>query len=158
MLFFFTDKYPPRIQGTPKRQYNAKVGEVKRLRCGVTGQPPPAITWSKDGKPLQLSERVRNLSSNRTIKIKQVRLGDQGNYTCIAENALGKLNLTLNLHVRQGTYDNENRINLNEKETPETVNSKQATILRLSNWCERLKPRILQLANKPVVALVPVVA
>ncbi|KAL9983806.1 hypothetical protein ACROYT_G006036 [Oculina patagonica] len=95
------DKYPPRIQGTPKLQYDAEVGEVKRLRCVVTGQPPPTITWSKDGKPLQLSERVRNLSSNKTIKIKQVRLGDQGNYTCIAENALGKLNLTLTLIVRQ---------------------------------------------------------
>ncbi|KAL9983809.1 hypothetical protein ACROYT_G006040 [Oculina patagonica] len=96
------DKYPPRFQGTPKLQYNAEVGEDKRLRCVVTGQPPPTITWSKDGKPLQLSERVRNLSSNKTIKIKQVRLGDQGNYTCIAENAFGKLNLTLTLIVRQG--------------------------------------------------------
>ncbi|XP_078358886.1 hemicentin-1-like isoform X2 [Oculina patagonica] len=100
------DKYPPRFQGTPKLQYNAEVGEDKRLRCVVTGQPPPTITWSKDGKPLQLSERVRNLSSNKTIKIKQVRLGDQGNYTCIAENALGKINLTLKLHVRQDVKTN----------------------------------------------------
>ncbi|KAJ7336589.1 Fibroblast growth factor receptor 4 [Desmophyllum pertusum] len=97
-----SDKYPPRIQGTPKLQYNAEVGELKRLRCGVTGLPPPTITWIKDDKPLQLSERVRNLNNNKTIKIKQVRLGDQGNYTCIAENPLGKLSLTLELNVRQG--------------------------------------------------------
>ncbi|XP_020606914.1 fibroblast growth factor receptor 2-like isoform X4 [Orbicella faveolata] len=97
-----SDKYPPRRQGTPNLQYDAEAGAVKRLRCGVIGQPPPTITWFKDDKPLQLSERVKNLNNNKTIKIKTVRPRDQGNYTCIAENTLGKLNLTLELIVREG--------------------------------------------------------
>ena len=112
IVFHVADKYPPRSQGT-NLQYDAEVGAVKRLRCGVTGQPPPTISWFKDDKPLQLSERVRNLNNNKTIKIKKVILRDQGNYTCIAENILGKLNLTLELKVRQGRRDKtcaENKI------------------------------------------------
>ena len=66
----------------------------------MTGLPPPNITWIKNDQPLQQSERIRKLNKNRTIKIKGVRLDDQGNYTCIAENPLGKVNLTLQLNVR----------------------------------------------------------
>lgn len=111
MIFFHVaDKYPPRSQGTPNLQFDAEIGAVKRLRCGVSGQPPPTITWFKDDKPLQFSERVKNLNNNKTIKIKTIILRDQGNYTCIAENTLGKLNLTLELKVRQGRRNTESKI------------------------------------------------
>lgn len=111
MIFFHVaDKYPPRSQGTPNLQYDAEIGAVKRLRCGVSGQPPPTIIWFKDDKPLQFSERVKNLNNNKTIKIRTIILRDQGNYTCIAENTLGKLNLTLELKVRQGRRDTESKI------------------------------------------------
>ena len=66
----------------------------------MTGLPPPNITWIKKDQPLHQSERIRKLNKNKTIKIKGVRLDDQGNYTCIAENPLGKVNLTLQLNVR----------------------------------------------------------
>ena len=112
ILFYVADKYSPRTQGTPDLQYVAEVGAIKRLRCGVIAQPPPTITWFKDDKPLQLSERVRNLNNNKTIKIKTVILRDQGNYTCIAENTLEKLNMNLELRVRKGRRDKntENKI------------------------------------------------
>ena len=74
---------------------------------------------------MQLSERVRNLNNNKTIKIKKVILLDQGNYTCIAENTLGKLNLTLELNVRQGRHDNVQKTELSVKQTPKTVNGEE---------------------------------
>ncbi|PFX31054.1 Myosin light chain kinase, smooth muscle [Stylophora pistillata] len=95
------DSYPPRVQGTPKLQYVTRLGGIKRLRCAVTGLPPPSITWIKNDQPFHQSERIRKLTKDKTIKIKGVRLEDQGNYTCIAENPLGKVNLTLQLHVRR---------------------------------------------------------
>ncbi|PFX31040.1 Fibroblast growth factor receptor-like 1 [Stylophora pistillata] len=96
----YSDHPPPRIQGTPKPQYVARLGDTKRLRCAVTGLPPPSITWIKNDQPLHQSERIKKLNEDKTIKIKGVRLEDRGNYTCIAENPLGKVNLTLQLHVR----------------------------------------------------------
>ena len=121
ILFHVAGKSPPRSQGTPNLQYVAQVGAIKRLRCGVIAQPPPTITWFKDDKPLQLSERVRNLNNNKTIKIKTVILRDQGKYTCIAENTLGKLNLTLELIVRQGRRDKIGNTKLNQKQITKTV-------------------------------------
>ena len=99
---FLAENYPPRFEQTPTLHYTAKTGNVIRLRCMVTGNPAPTISWVKDDKPLQLSSRIRNLNNNRTVKIKDARLQDQGNYTCIAHSALGKINATLELHVRQG--------------------------------------------------------
>lgn len=95
------DNYPPRVQDTLKPLNVARLGDTKRLRCAVTGLPPPNITWIKNDQPLHQSERIRKLNKNKTIKIKGVRLDDQGNYTCIAENPLGKVNLTLQLNVRR---------------------------------------------------------
>ena len=99
-LFLVLENFALRIQGTPKRSYVAEVGDIKRLRCAVTGLPPPSITWIKDKQPLKLSERVSKLNNDKTIKIKGVRLDDQGNYYCFAENPLGKVNLTFELKVR----------------------------------------------------------
>lgn len=127
IVFHVADKYPPRRQGTPNLQYDAEAGAVKRLRCGVIGQPPPTITWFKDDKPLQLSERVKNLNNNKTIKIKTVRPRDQGNYTCIAENTLGKLNLTLELLVREGRRDKVQKTKLNHKQITKTVEGEEQT-------------------------------
>ena len=142
ILFHVADKYPPRSQGTPNLQYVAEVGAIKRLRCGVIGQPPPTIIWFKDDKPLQLSERVRNLNNNKTIKIKTVGLRDQGNYTCIAENTLGKLNLTLELRVHQGRRDKIEKTKLSPKQLTKTVGWR---------WGANTNLRMQQSSGKPQV-------
>ena len=135
IVFHVADKYPPRSQGTPNLQYAAEVGAIKRLRCGVTGQPPPTIIWFKDDKPLQLSERVRNLNNNKTIKIR-----DQGNYTCIAENTLGKLNLTLELIVRKGRRDKIEKTKLEQKQITKTIeDEEQIQNSKCSNLLTNLK-------------------
>lgn len=103
---FFAEPYPPRFEVTPKHEYNAEIGKVIRLKCKVEGNPPPIVSWIKDDKPVELSTRVRNLNSNYTIKIKEARLDDQGNYTCIAANTLGKINASMELHIHQGRLEN----------------------------------------------------
>ena len=93
-LFLFLDNFATRIQGTPNPQYLAEVGDIKRLQCAVTRLPPPSITWNKYDHPLKLSDRLRKLNSDKTIKINRVRLNDWGNYSCFVENSFGKINLT----------------------------------------------------------------
>ena len=142
ILFYVADKYSPRTQGTPDLQYVAEMGAIKRLRCGVIAQPPPTITWFKDDKPLQLSERVRNLNNNKTIKIKTVILRDQGNYTCIAENTLGKLNLTLELIVRKGRRDKIEKTNLNHKQITKTAGWRWGANTNLRMQQSSYKPQV----------------
>ena len=107
-MFFFADNFSPSCQVTSDSQNSAQVGKKVRLRCKVTGSPSPTISWLKDDKALQVTGRIirRDLKNFSTIRIKDVRLDDQGNYTCIAENALGKINATLELNVRQGRGEN----------------------------------------------------
>lgn len=111
-VFTFADKYPSHCQvsSSIKPLKNVKEGTFVRLRCRVTNCPRPTISWLKDDQPL-LQENERLTIRNNTIgnasvlKIRKVKLEDQGTYTCIVENASGKLaNATrqLVLDVRPG--------------------------------------------------------
>lgn len=58
LLFFCT--VAPRIlgAGVPSEHSVLEGGEV-RLECQAEGQPPPQISWLKDGQPLQLQPPSR---------------------------------------------------------------------------------------------------
>ena len=111
-VFTFADKYPPHCQvsSSIKPLKNVKEGTVVRLRCRVNDCPRPTISWLKDDQPLpQENERLtlrNNTNGNASVlKIRNVKLEDQGNYTCIAENPFGQVaNATrrLVLDVRPG--------------------------------------------------------
>lgn len=118
-LFLVLENFALRIQGTPKRSYVAEVGDIKRLRCAVTGLPLPSITWIKDKQPLKLSERVSKLNNDKTIKINGVRLDDQGKYSCFAENPLGNVYLTFELKVHNDTLVTTESLSASQKPTTE---------------------------------------
>ena len=110
-VFTFADKYPPHCQVSSSiRPKNVKEGTIVRLRCRVNDCPRPTISWLKDDQPLQqenerLTIRINTNGNASVLKIRNVKLEDQGNYTCIAENPFGQVaNATrqLVLDVRPG--------------------------------------------------------
>jgi len=68
------------------------------LKCTVDGNPPPQVTWSKLNSSLPV-ERHEAESSGALI-VKDVRPGDDGVYSCRAENLLGSVNATAKLTVQ----------------------------------------------------------
>ncbi|KAE9553836.1 hypothetical protein FO519_002966 [Halicephalobus sp. NKZ332] len=63
------------------------------LECTVQGKPPPSITWYHDGlKMLKDHRMMQYIDRNGTIKlsIMKGRPDDAGEYTCEAENHLGR--------------------------------------------------------------------
>ncbi|KAH8302378.1 hypothetical protein KR044_005858 [Drosophila immigrans] len=66
--------------------------EVVRLKVGVAGQPPPAITWLHEGEVIVPGERfeVSNTEKNSLLKIDNVQRGDRGEYMVRAWNKLGE--------------------------------------------------------------------
>ena len=60
------------------------------LDCGVTGTPPPSVTWYKDDATLALDARVQQLVSG-SLSVSDVRLSDGGDYYCVASNAVGSV-------------------------------------------------------------------
>ena len=65
-----------------------------RLECTVAGDPQPSIRWTKDGKPLEGSPKLKINSNGRTgmssiVEINDVSSNDQGEYVCEASNEVG---------------------------------------------------------------------
>ncbi|KAJ3593803.1 hypothetical protein NHX12_006137 [Muraenolepis orangiensis] len=58
------------------------------LLCPVEGSPQPAVSWTKDGAPLQHTDRVF-WDSTGGLHLFQPNLSDLGLYTCTAINSLG---------------------------------------------------------------------
>ncbi|GAA6072103.1 neuregulin 2b isoform X1 [Tachysurus ichikawai] len=72
------------------------------LKCEVQGNPSPSFRWLKDGNELRKSKdvKIKTNKKNSKVQISQVRLEDSGNYTCVAENSLGKDNSTSYISVQ----------------------------------------------------------
>ncbi|XP_067280518.1 neuregulin 2a isoform X9 [Pseudorasbora parva] len=83
------------------------VDEGSRLivKCEASGNPTPEYKWYKDGAELKKSKeiRIRNSKKNSKVQIGSAKLEDSGNYTCVAENSLGKENGTSTVQVQSIT-------------------------------------------------------
>lgn len=73
--------------------------ETVDFMCEVQGDPTPTARWRKEEGELPRG-RFEIRSDNR-LQITQVRAEDEGTYTCLAENSVGKAEVsgTLQVHV-----------------------------------------------------------
>ena len=57
----------------------------------VSGDPVPALNWTKDGNLLPFNQKV--LTNRTTVEsqlvIRRVRMEDTGKYRCVASNSMG---------------------------------------------------------------------
>ncbi|KAK7119460.1 hypothetical protein R3I94_021337 [Phoxinus phoxinus] len=93
----------PRMLG-PKNQV-IKVIENNRtfLDCPFFGSPFPLLRWFKNGLGSGLDGGQYKLYPNGTLEINQARPEDQGTYTCVASNILGKMENQVRLEVKEPT-------------------------------------------------------
>ena len=68
------------------------------LKCTADGNPSPKITWSKVRSSLPVGRHL--VESSGTLIVKDVRPGDEGIYSCRAENLLGQVNSSAELTVQ----------------------------------------------------------
>lgn len=69
-------------------------GNMARLECAATGQPPPVIAWQKDGGddfPAARERRMHVMPTDDVFFIVSVKTADMGVYSCTAENAAGMI-------------------------------------------------------------------
>ncbi|XP_065143220.1 neuregulin 2a isoform X6 [Paramisgurnus dabryanus] len=84
------------------------VGEGRKLivKCEASGKPTPEYKWYKDGAELKRSKEIkigRKGKKNSKVQIDSAKLEHSGNYTCVAENLLGRDNGTSTVHVQSIT-------------------------------------------------------
>ncbi|XP_021098568.1 hemicentin-1 [Heterocephalus glaber] len=81
---------PPFVEGGDETSYFiVMINNLLELDCQVTGSPPPAIMWLKDGQLIDERDRFKVLLNGRKLVIAQAQMSDTGLYQCVATNAAG---------------------------------------------------------------------
>ncbi|XP_032749800.1 myelin-associated glycoprotein isoform X1 [Rattus rattus] len=86
-------KYPPVIVEM-NSSVEAIEGSHVSLLCGADSNPPPLLTWMRDG--MVLKEAV---AESLYLDLEEVTPAEDGVYACLAENAYGQDNRTVELSV-----------------------------------------------------------
>ncbi|XP_073909095.1 hemicentin-2 isoform X2 [Castor canadensis] len=84
---------PPQIQSSGiAQEHSVQEGQEVRLDCEAEGQPPPDVTWLKDGGPLGqgVGPHLRFYLDSSSLVLKGLRASDSGAYTCVAHNPAGE--------------------------------------------------------------------
>ncbi|KAL5020556.1 hypothetical protein ScPMuIL_003448 [Solemya velum] len=84
----------------------AQKGQKAWVRCTASGNPVPEVAWIHDGQQLVPSAHVRvgsvaleNGNVVSYVNISSVTIQDGGEYTCTADNGVGKVEYTAKLNV-----------------------------------------------------------
>uniref|UniRef100_A0A674ISS8 Neurofascin n=1 Tax=Terrapene triunguis TaxID=2587831 RepID=A0A674ISS8_9SAUR len=94
---------PPRIL-SPRNQL-IKVIQYNRTRldCPFFGSPIPTLRWFKNGQGSALDGENYQRHENGSLEINMARKEDQGIYTCVATNILGKAENQVRLEIKDST-------------------------------------------------------
>ncbi|XP_055389273.1 neural cell adhesion molecule 2-like [Condylostylus longicornis] len=90
--------YPPEITVEKTVVYSGE-GQEAVLVCIVHGESQPEVTWLKDTMQIDTTERhiMESRGARHSLIIRKVYSTDFGNYTCQADNQLGKARKTISL-------------------------------------------------------------
>ncbi|XP_077173991.1 immunoglobulin superfamily DCC subclass member 3 [Paroedura picta] len=75
------------------------VGTTAIFTCLAQGEPPPQITWLKNGQILEPTDHIKLKNNNSTLTIYGISQGDEAIYQCIAENSAGSTQASARLTV-----------------------------------------------------------
>uniref|UniRef100_A0A8C4U7D5 Hemicentin-1 n=1 Tax=Falco tinnunculus TaxID=100819 RepID=A0A8C4U7D5_FALTI len=89
---------PPVITVEPVETV-VEAGATAMLNCQAEGEPPPTITWSRQGHPVVSNERVTALS-NGSLRIVAAQKEDTAEYKCVARNLMGSVLVRVPLTVQ----------------------------------------------------------
>uniref|UniRef100_A0A8C4E1Q4 Roundabout homolog 2 n=1 Tax=Dicentrarchus labrax TaxID=13489 RepID=A0A8C4E1Q4_DICLA len=74
------------------------VDESVEFRCQVHGDPQPTLRWKKEDVDIT---RGRYEKEDFLLRIKRALVSDQGTFTCLAENRVGKVEASAYLTIRE---------------------------------------------------------
>uniref|UniRef100_A0A8C1LEB7 Hemicentin 2 n=1 Tax=Cyprinus carpio TaxID=7962 RepID=A0A8C1LEB7_CYPCA len=94
---------PPLLDGQTDefmQDVDAVVNSTISLRCDVTGNPTPSVSWLKDGLALYSSPHHQILEDGKLLEILNVQVSDVASYQCVAENKAGAVERLYSLSVQ----------------------------------------------------------
>ena len=70
------------------------------LKCNVSGNPKPKLTWLRQDVPIGASNPKYLVLPSGSLRIFEVKPSDSGTYTCVASNPLGVARQPVELFVQ----------------------------------------------------------
>ncbi|XP_055853212.1 neurotrimin [Episyrphus balteatus] len=95
--------YPPDIQ-VEKSWIHSGEGYEAKLVCIVFADPVATVSWYQNSFPIQTTDRrIMSSRGNRhTLTVRHIQQEDFGNYSCVADNSLGRSRKYMELSGRPG--------------------------------------------------------
>ncbi|XP_015842243.1 neurofascin isoform X8 [Peromyscus maniculatus bairdii] len=94
---------PPRMLSPRNQLIRVILYNRTWLDCPFFGSPIPTLRWFKNGQGSNLDGGNYHVYENGSLEIKMIRKEDQGIYTCVATNILGKAENQVRLEVKDPT-------------------------------------------------------
>lgn len=92
---------PPQIAGP--REPHTRISVIQNgkatLECNATGNPPPRVTWERDGQPVGAEPGLRPQNRGQSLHVERARAAHAGRYSCVAENVVGRAERRFTLSV-----------------------------------------------------------
>ncbi|XP_055699736.1 protein amalgam isoform X1 [Phlebotomus papatasi] len=95
--------YPPDI-AVEKSWVHSGEGFEAQLVCIVHADPQPTVSWFQNSFPIQPTDRrvMSSRGNKHTLSIRHVQSEDFGNYSCVADNSLGRAKKYMEVSGRPG--------------------------------------------------------
>uniref|UniRef100_A0A8B9BNN6 Hemicentin 1 n=1 Tax=Anser brachyrhynchus TaxID=132585 RepID=A0A8B9BNN6_9AVES len=92
---------PPVIEGDAETAQSRQVvaGNSLTLECKAAGNPPPLLTWLKDGVPVKASSNLRIVSGGKKLEILNAIEADRGQYLCVATSIAGEKEIKYEVEI-----------------------------------------------------------
>lgn len=74
-------------------------GNSLTLECKAAGNPPPLLTWLKDGVPVKASSNLRIVSGGKKLEILNAIEADRGQYLCVATSIAGEKEIKYEVEI-----------------------------------------------------------
>ncbi|CAL8103250.1 unnamed protein product [Calicophoron daubneyi] len=93
---------PPSIRfSSPEGEHSVSLGSGLALFCVATGHPPPKITWTRDGKPVDPSRY--SISEDQVhLRLSKIEENDGGRYACQLTSDYGQASRTFDVKITYG--------------------------------------------------------
>ena len=84
IVYFLSSPEPPRIHSTFPAHQLVNETDHFNIFCNATGNPPPAITWTKVG------DNSKVYSTRKSLRVQNAQKSNFGTYQCTAVSVRGE--------------------------------------------------------------------
>ena len=95
----------PRVEITPRGSVTVQLGSPLLIRCSVSGDPTPVISWRKIGRSMKTVG-----TSSPVLQFNRVSKNDEGTYACVANNIAGETEERVQVIVTEDDYSGAENI------------------------------------------------